>query len=101
MELLITHHAVLFEGLPVQQEPLLDSRARGRALSDVSGHLSDEECDFDACIWVECFEPFMTDFPSGSISALPHHVWTGSISYETRTEKQPDLEMRQVWIRGC
>ncbi|PSK55469.1 Sterol regulatory element-binding protein cleavage-activating protein [Elsinoe australis] len=43
---------------------------------------------------------FMSDFPSGAIGGLPHHVWTGSISFESRTEKQPDLEMRQVWLQG-
>lgn len=44
MELLITHHAALFEGLPVQEAPLPESRMRGRALSDASGNVSDEEC---------------------------------------------------------
>ncbi|KAF2221216.1 sterol-sensing domain of SREBP cleavage-activation-domain-containing protein [Elsinoe ampelina] len=43
---------------------------------------------------------FMPDFPSGANNGLPHHIWTGSISFETRTEKQPDLEMRQVWLQG-
>ncbi|KAF4547846.1 putative sterol-sensing domain of SREBP cleavage-activation protein [Elsinoe fawcettii] len=43
---------------------------------------------------------FMSDFPSGATNGLPHHVWTGSISFESRTEKQPDLEMRQVWLQG-
>ncbi|PNS16201.1 Sterol regulatory element-binding protein cleavage-activating protein [Sphaceloma murrayae] len=43
---------------------------------------------------------FMTDFPSGAIAGLPHHVWTGPSSFELRTEKQPDLEMRQVWLQG-
>ncbi|KAF2154592.1 hypothetical protein K461DRAFT_275719 [Myriangium duriaei CBS 260.36] len=43
---------------------------------------------------------FMSDFPPGGINGLPHHVWTGSASFESRTEKQPDLEMRQVWLRG-
>jgi hypothetical protein len=44
MELLIRHQAALFDGLPVQETPLPDSRVRGRALSDASGHVSDEEC---------------------------------------------------------
>ncbi|GAM86160.1 hypothetical protein ANO11243_041710 [Dothideomycetidae sp. 11243] len=43
---------------------------------------------------------FMSDFPPGGINGLPHHVWTGSASFESRTEKQPDLEMRQIWLRG-
>lgn len=42
----------------------------------------------------------MSDFPSGGIGGLPHHVWTGTISFETVTEKQPDLEMRQIRLQG-
>lgn len=43
---------------------------------------------------------FMSDFPSNGISGLPHHVWTGSTSLESQHDKQPDVEMRQVWIHG-
>jgi len=43
---------------------------------------------------------FLPDFASSGISVLPHHVWTGSSSFESQPNKQPDLEMRQIWFQG-
>ena len=43
---------------------------------------------------------FLSDFPSTGLSGLPHHVWTGASSFESQNDKQPDVEMRQIWIHG-
>lgn len=43
---------------------------------------------------------FFTNFPTSGLSGLPHHVWTGSSSFEGRPGGYADLEMRQVWIHG-
>jgi len=43
---------------------------------------------------------FLHDFASSGVSVLPHHVWKGSSSFESQPNKQPDLEMRQIWLHS-
>lgn len=43
---------------------------------------------------------FLSDFPITGFSGLPHHVWASHKPYGGTLQKAPDLEMRQIWIRG-
>ncbi|KAK8196608.1 hypothetical protein M8818_006773 [Zalaria obscura] len=43
---------------------------------------------------------FLSDFPTAGLGGLPHHVWESARSFEGRSDVQPNLEMRQIWIHG-
>ncbi|GAB7348569.1 hypothetical protein MBLNU459_g6959t1 [Dothideomycetes sp. NU459] len=43
---------------------------------------------------------FLSDFPTGGFSGLPHHVWTSHKPFENSVDRAYDLEIRQIWIHG-
>lgn len=43
---------------------------------------------------------FLSDFPTGGFSGLPHHVWASHKPFESPDSTAYDLEMRQIWIHG-
>lgn len=41
-----------------------------------------------------------TNPTAGFTSKIPHHVWASARLFESSLERQPDIEIRQVWVHG-